>query len=422
MKTRKYALIFFLFLFAFNNTAYCQSTIEKVVPENWLIKKYISIPQKELPFFSKKFGGEIVSIENYIFAVEKIPLQINIIECSSDSDAQNVYHTLVTLQKTDENYLLKNNAVYEFMSKNSFIMKKAKSLFQTNMDIVTWNVTFDIAPITSSDDMEFNNLFNLLHEYTNDKSNTEIEQKIIQKSRFFTFTDIVMFNNKSIGGIKPKYKINADTIANSRNDLITFRVVDPPLELNIPKLHVVASIPVQGFTNYLANYDIDVAFYTMSNTYWPSDNPELISILKEILRENDADIQKLEAIQQWVYNNIKYAGVTGSRYGTMQVLHQKYGRCWDKCDVLVTLCRAAHLPARQIAGWIREMSGHVWAEVYIQDQGWISVDATTPFLGISDDYVPLFIIETGKIPAVELTPIKWTHMWILSYRISGCYT
>jgi len=28
------------------------------------------------------------------------------------------------------------------------------------------------------------------------------------------------------------------------------------------------------------------------------------------------------------------------------------------------------------------------------------VDATAPLLGVSDDYVPFFVIETGKIPAV----------------------
>lgn len=289
--------------------------------------------------------------------------------------------------------------VYEFISKNSFIMKKAKSLFQTSTDTVIWDVAFDIAPIAESDDMELNNLFNLLYVHTNDKNDPATERKIIQQSKAFTFTDTITFNNKTINGIKSKYRINADTIESSDDDLVTFKVINSPQELNIPKIHVLASIPVQGFSNYIPPYDIDFAFYTMSNTYWPSDNQEVLSILKNILKADDTDMQKLEAIQQWVYSNIKYDGITGSRYGTVQVLHQKYGRCWDKCDVLVTLCRAAHLPARQIAGWVQKMSGHIWAEVYIQHEGWISVDATAPFLGVSDDYVPFFIIETGKIPA-----------------------
>jgi hypothetical protein len=400
MKTWKYTFNIILFLFAFNTIPYCQPMIEKIIPANWPITNYISVQKNKLPSFSQKLGGEIVSVENYILAVGGIPLQINVVECSNDSEAQNVYHTLATLQKTDENYLLIHHTVYEFISQNSFIMKKAKSLFHPSEDTIIWNVELDIAPLTNSDDMEFNNLFNLLCAYNNDKNNAEIEEKILQQSKSFTFTDIITFNNKTIHSIKPKYQINADTLESSKNDVVVFKVNDPPQELTIPKIHVVASIPVQGFTNYKPQYDIDVDFYTTPNMYWPSDNPEILSLLKEILKETDTEVQKLETIQEWVYSNIRYDGIMGSRYGTLQVLHQKYGRCWDKCDMFVTLCKAAHLPARQIGGWVQGMGGHVWAEVYIQHEGWVSVDATAPFLGVSDDYVPFFIIETGKIPAV----------------------
>ncbi len=400
MKTWKYTLNIILFLFAFNSIPYCQPAIEEVVPANWPITKYISVPKNKLPSFSQRLGGKIVSIENYILTVSEIPLQINRVECSSDNDAQNIYNTFITLQKTDENYLLANHTVYEFICKNPLIMKKAKSLFHPSADVVIWNAEFDIAPVTNSDDMEYTNLFNLLCAYNDDKNNAEIEEKILQQSQSFMFADVVTFNNKTINSIQPRYRINAATVESSNNDLITFKVNDPPKELNIPKIHVVASIPVQGFTNYKPQNDINVDFYTMPNIYWPSDNPEILSILREILKGADTDVQKLEAIQQWVYSTIQYDGIMGSRYGTLQVLQQKYGRCWDKCDVLVTLCRAARLPARQIAGWVQGMDGHIWAEVYIQHEGWISVDATAPFLGVSDDYVPFFVIETGKIPAV----------------------
>jgi len=129
MKTWKYTLNIILFLFAFNSIPYCQPAIEEVVPANWPITKYISVPKNKLPYFSQRLGGKIVSIENYILTVSEIPLQINRVECSSDNDAQNIYNTFITLQKTDENYLLANHTVYEFICKNPLIMKKQNPYF-----------------------------------------------------------------------------------------------------------------------------------------------------------------------------------------------------------------------------------------------------------------------------------------------------
>ena len=58
------------------------------------------------------------------------------------------------------------------------------------------------------------------------------------------------------------------------------------------------------------------------------------------------------------------------------------------------------MPARQIMGWVDGMGGHIWAEAYIKNEGWIQLDATASFLGVSEDYVPFFIIEDGRVPAV----------------------
>src|SRR5438105_3918224 len=88
----------------------------------------------------------------------------------------------------------------------------------------------------------------------------------------------------------------------------------------------------------------------------------------------------------------------GSRYGARQALSQGFGHCWDKSDVFVCLCRAAGVPARQVGGWVRGVEGHVWAEVLLEGEGWLAVDATTTWLGVSADYVPLWVSEDGRIP------------------------
>ena len=84
----------------------------------------------------------------------------------------------------------------------------------------------------------------------------------------------------------------------------------------------------------------------------------------------------------------------------MRVIEQGYGHCWDYTDVFITLCRAANIPARQVCGWLNGVSGHIWAEVYIPDTGWVSVDPTASWLGTSEDYIPFVISENGRMPFV----------------------
>jgi transglutaminase-like putative cysteine protease len=63
-----------------------------------------------------------------------------------------------------------------------------------------------------------------------------------------------------------------------------------------------------------------------------------------------------------------------------------------------------------VYGWLYGESGHVWAQVYLEDEGWISVDPTCSWLGVTDEYIPLFISEDGHVPFVytdhpRITPL-----------------
>jgi hypothetical protein len=256
--------------------------------------------------------------------------------------------------------------------------------------------------------MEVNTLFNLFLDYQKDKENSKIRENILQTSKNFEFDHTITFFNRFLDNIKPEYQMVNAMIKRETPDLITFELKNPEEELDIPKVEVNASIPVKPFSPYTPLEQVDGDDYTRPTRYWPSNHPNILDLSDNILKGIAAPLGKLNAIQDWVYQNIKYDGVTGSRYGVLQVLEQGFGRCWDKNDVLVTLCRAAGLPARQVQGWVYGKSGHIWSEVYIKNQGWIPVDATLPFLGISEDYIPFFMIENGAVPVVywDLPTIK----------------
>ena len=396
----KRPLIFFLFLFFLSTASFSRPAIDDVLPSSWSISSRIMVPEEKLPDFGRKLGGEVVTIENYVVDAGGIPIQINMVKCRSEEDAKNIFNTLLSIHKEDYRCLRINKTVYEFICKNRLVTKKARSLFATKKSTVVWEVNLVIAPLTKSNDMEWNSLFNLLRKYRKGGADPGIKEALLKRTKHFEFGDVIAFNNRVIDGIKPEYRIDAVKIDSGRDDIVTFKLKAPKEELNIPEVEVVTSIPVKGFASYRPQHKVDINLYTKPTEYWPSDSPLILSILDKILKDDLTELQKLQAIQSWVYKNIRYAGEVGSRYGTLKVMEQGFGRCWDKCDVLITLCRAARIPARQIMGWVDGMGGHIWAEAYIDSEGWIQLDATASFLGVSEDYVQFFIIEDGRVPAV----------------------
>ena len=152
---------------------------------------------------------------------------------------------------------------------------------------------------------------------------------------------------------------------------------------------------------------------TEATKWWPAEHERVQAVAKKLTASATTPRERVLAILAYVHRGMRYHGQVGSRYGVLQAMEQGYGHCWDKSDVLVTLCRAAGIPARQWAGWVPAMkSGHVWAEVHLQGEGWIPVDATTPWLGTSHHYVPMFMSDDGHMPIVYVRWPKVTQRFI----------
>ena len=140
--------------------------------------------------------------------------------------------------------------------------------------------------------------------------------------------------------------------------------------------------------------------------FWPADDTEMIKLALKITEGAQTNDEKVAAILKWLApgKNIKYSGQTGSRYGTKQVLTQKFGHCWDFSDVFVTLARAAGIPSRQVAGWLYGTSGHVWCEYYREGKGWQQVDPTGGnVLPCGLYHLAYFTSEDGNMPIVYLS-------------------
>ena len=83
-----------------------------------------------------------------------------------------------------------------------------------------------------------------------------------------------------------------------------------------------------------------------------------------------------------VYAAIEYrAGTTEVTSTAAEALKLGRGVCQDHAHVFVAGCRLRGLPARYVSGYVHpgdapHAASHAWADVYLPDEGWVSIDVT----------------------------------------------
>jgi transglutaminase-like putative cysteine protease len=371
-------------------------------PHNWTLQKTISVPESNLAAFSRKLGGDIVSLKNYIFDAAGIRLQVNVLKAATKADAARLYETLLGIRQNTLFVRRADTAVVEYISPNLNVIKKAGAVMGLSDDkAVTWTVRARLAPLEKADYMQWNILYNRLKDHQEEAS-AQTGSAVEQIRPDFVFGRQITLISPDVLGQRAEFDFTPPALRKeARKDITTYVFEDMEKTLGIPLVLWEATIPVKAFTSYLPKGPVDTSRLTAATQFWPVTDPRITRIRDSLIAPEMADRQKAEALLGWVYTNIRYDGrVTGSRYGIEKVLDQGYGHCWDKSDVFITLCRSAGLSARQVFGWMQGVSGHIWAEVYLEGTGWMPVDATTSWLGVTESYIPFSISEDGRISFV----------------------
>lgn len=91
---------------------------------------------------------------------------------------------------------------------------------------------------------------------------------------------------------------------------------------------------------------------------------------------------KVRSIYAWIVDNYPWA--SAREYSTienipMYVLANNHGDCGQVGLLLVTLCRAAGVPARWQSGWMLHpgaVNMHDWSEIYYEGWGWVPTDVS----------------------------------------------
>ena len=118
-----------------------------------------------------------------------------------------------------------------------------------------------------------------------------------------------------------------------------------------------------------------MATYLAPSPHIESDAPELLKTAEEVVGSQAGAWAKVQAIEQWVFTNIKYQDNRGKRQGVPETLSAQAGDCDEKNSLAVALCRACRIPARLV-----RVPRHCCYEFYLLDgEGkghWIFADAS----------------------------------------------
>ncbi len=88
------------------------------------------------------------------------------------------------------------------------------------------------------------------------------------------------------------------------------------------------------------------------------------------------------ALAEAICGAVQYeSGITEVTSTAAQALAIGRGVCQDHAHLFIACCRAAGVPARYVSGYVHpgdtpEAASHAWADVWVDGEGWVSVDIT----------------------------------------------
>ncbi|MCP4133579.1 MAG: transglutaminase family protein [bacterium] len=134
--------------------------------------------------------------------------------------------------------------------------------------------------------------------------------------------------------------------------------------------------------------------YLQATKYCDSDNQDIIDLSHEVTAACSTPQEKAVKLFYWVRDNIYYRVGLWNKSAS-ETLHEKYGTCTNKSNLLTAMLRASNIPAGfglmtvkgqsylgpiaipRLRKYIGKRSTHVYSVVYLDK--WIKIDA-------SDDY------------------------------------
>lgn len=144
------------------------------------------------------------------------------------------------------------------------------------------------------------------------------------------------------------------------------------------------------------------------------------SVVTQVIHEIGAHAQSQDSLLEYLFSYVNQRIINDASFtdkSIENILQQRRADTLGKARLMVTLCRASHLPARRVTGIIVEemlnLEEHYWIEVYINEQ-WVSYDPShglageLPFnyLRIKEDTGPLSYLSDGTPLSTSIDSVQ----------------
>lgn len=117
--------------------------------------------------------------------------------------------------------------------------------------------------------------------------------------------------------------------------------------------------------------------YVQPERFVESTSPEIIEAARGLIR--DDELSTVRAAHSYTMTMLTYDKDLKRTIGALAALEAGSGDCSEYSSVFVALCRAAGIPAQVVVGYVVDWHTtplHAWAEVYLEDLGWVQFDPT----------------------------------------------
>jgi hypothetical protein len=376
---------------------------ERTFPVGWSVAKEAELPKVAVDGIGTRLGATLERITARTISINGYLVQLNYVTCPSEEDARAAHEALARM-RGGLYFRRVGRELIEVTGTNVLVTKRIWAALALGGQAKATHVfEAPIGLIDTLDYMTANPVFNQFLRLERGTGNAEeTEQAILEITKAWGGGSTKWLltggtpDHAAVYEFEPKpHKTKQDGWRTQH----TFAT--PPGRLGVPHVQLRATVTVRA--RFTPSVHDKSPGSTAATPAWPAEDEKILAAMRELTSGRATPREKVLSILRFVSGSVKTGGPMGSRHGTRKVLAQRFGHCWDKSDLLITLCRAAGLPARQVAGWVPPLNaGHVWAEVRLGDAGWIPVDATTTWLGTSEDYIPLYGTSDGEMPIVYL--------------------
>jgi len=363
---------------------------------------------------SRKLGGKIDKLANTVLSVHGTRLQVNVIICSTAADTEKVHKSVLSRKDHPAFCYTFGKTVVEFVGDDVAvaIMAGFELGYKPKPKDAAYKISFEAGPMESGDYMSWNKLFNLFLESDKNPGNLAFKARIELLSKQFRFGHELTLRTLGTPEARPSYSFKPEAVETtplSNGELTRYTFDELPEKSGVPFVSIAATVRTTASTGSATTRKAGPELL-QATEFWPSNDPKIIALARKITVGCSTEQQKVAALLKWLRPGvyIKFAGpVIGSRYGVKETLIQEFGNCWDFSDCFITFCRALKIPARQVAGWLYGQSGHIWAEVLVENNQWRQVDPTGGgIVGCGIYHIAYLTSEDGKMPILYLSQPK----------------